>query len=400
MQRDVVLRVRVSESVRWWVRLLVLALAVLVMLPFGDVTRPMAYAVAASPFVALSATIAGRSLALVASVGLVVLIVVSFRRRFFCRWLCPTGVCTDAASRLGQRLRRRRPVLPAAGRWIALVTLGGALLGYPLLLWLDPLALFSGLFTIPQAGSSWWTWITLGAVPLLVVSSFFWPDVWCLRLCPLGGLQDLLAIFTRPWRRTGDAEAERSSQLVLGRRALVGSLLGLAWAGLARRVRGTETVVMRPPGAAPGGRFEELCLRCGSCIRICPASVLAPDLGTLGVTSFLSPVLTIGDDYCREDCVRCTEVCPSGAIGRVCLSEKISTPVGLAQVDYDVCLLSDDRECSECRNHCPFEAVRAVFSEETYSLKVLVDPDRCPGCGACQVACPTDPKSIFVTLDR
>lgn len=290
--------------------------------------------------------------------------------------------------------------VPAAGRWIALVTLGGALLGYPLLLWLDPLALLSALFAVPPTGSSPWAWTATAAVPLLMVISLLWPDVWCLRLCPLGGLQDLLSMATGPLRQTGDDAGAQTRSAVLGRRAAVGTLVGLGWAAVARQVRGAESAAMRPPGAAKGTQFEELCLRCGSCIRACPAGVLSPDLGEYGVASFFSPVLAFRNDYCREDCVRCTESCPSGAIRRLSVADKMTTPVGLARVDYDVCLLSDDRECSACRNHCPFDAVGIVFSEDTYSLTVLVNPARCPGCGACQVACPTDPKAIFVTVDR
>ena len=62
----------------------------------------------------------------------------------------------------------------------------------------------------------------------------------------------------------------------------------------------------------------------------------------------------------------------------------------------DLCLLGDDRECSVCRNRCPYEAIRLVFSEEEYTLTPVVDLDRCPGCGACEAACPTQPTKAIV----
>ena len=80
-----------------------------------------------------------------------------------------------------------------------------------------------------------------------------------------------------------------TSQVVLGRRAAVGTLIGLSWAAVARQVRGAESAAMRPPGAAAGAQFEELCLRCGSCIRACPAGVLSPDLGEIRYSLFLQP---------------------------------------------------------------------------------------------------------------
>ena len=53
-----------------------------------------------------------------------------------------------------------------------------------------------------------------------------------------------------------------------------------------------------------------------------------------------------------------------------------------------------------CRNHCPFEAIRLDFSEEFYTLTPRIDLDRCPGCGACEVACPTQPVKAIVVRGR
>jgi formate hydrogenlyase subunit 6/NADH:ubiquinone oxidoreductase subunit I len=72
--------------------------------------------------------------------------------------------------------------------------------------------------------------------------------------------------------------------------------------------------------------------------------------------------------------------------------------MGVPQVDMSICLLGYDRECSVCRNHCPFQAITYAFSEVEYTLTPQIDLTRCPGCGACQVACPTRPDKAIVVL--
>jgi formate hydrogenlyase subunit 6/NADH:ubiquinone oxidoreductase subunit I len=61
-----------------------------------------------------------------------------------------------------------------------------------------------------------------------------------------------------------------------------------------------------------------------------------------------------------------------------------------------VCLLGEDRECFLCRNHCPYEAITLVWSETDYMLTPKIDLQKCPGCGACEVVCPTSPGKAIV----
>jgi ferredoxin-type protein NapG len=62
----------------------------------------------------------------------------------------------------------------------------------------------------------------------------------------------------------------------------------------------------------------------------------------------------------------------------------------------DICLLGDDRECSLCRSWCPYEAITYEFSEIEYTLVPKIDPKKCPGCGACEMVCPTSPTKAIV----
>ncbi len=393
----------VRGRARWLVRGVVLAAAILVLLPAAGDSRLAVVVPALSPLVAVASMLAARTLQTTAWLGLAVGATALFRRRLFCRWACPTGTCADAVARIGLRLGRRCPRLPPLGQWIALLTFGGAALGYPLLLWLDPLAMFSGPFSIRHAGSSpavCWLAVGLAAVLLL---SIVWPGAWCARLCPLGAMLDVLSILAHAVRRviwpSTKSTLPRAS-LGLPRRAVLGALAGVLWAAAARAARASAARPLRPPGALDEARFAGLCIRCGNCLRACPTRIIRPDRGESGIAGLLTPAVDFRHDYCLEDCTRCTEVCPSGALVRLAPEDKPRAPIGVPRVDMNLCLLGDDRDCAACRNWCPYGAVSLVFSEQEYTLTPQVDLEKCPGCGACEVACPTSPVKAIVIVPR
>lgn len=396
---------------KWW-RVLVLALwaALAWPLPFwaGSALVPPA----TSPFVLLGAAMAARTVGFVALVGLPFLVLIFIVQRGFCRFVCPTGLLIDWAGWVGRQVIGRvgrigetecgtAPVAGGffktlrAGQWLALLTLGGAVLGWPLFLWLDPMALFGGgfgFFHRPLTAAS--VCAALG-LPLVLLLSLFRPNLWCGKLCPLGGLQDCASLLKKNLRSPPPVSTSAYSGPKLARRSLVALGLGAVGAAAARTVSGRREA-LRPPGGQPEPDFSALCVRCGNCIRSCPVKILRPDLGQHGVAGFLAPVLHLDDTYCREDCARCGEVCPSGAIRRFSLAEKPKAIIGQPKLAYLVCLLASEQECSECKNACPYEAIEIVFDKKEYRAKPKVIAERCNGCGACQIACPTSPKAIEV----
>ncbi len=393
---------------RLLVRALCLATAITLLLPLplpGDAVT-MWFVPALSPFVAVNAALAARTVSTVAAVGLAVGVIALARGRWFCRWVCPTGLTADAVGHVARRCGRRCPRLPAVGSWLALITLGGACLGYTLLLWLDPLALFAGAFRARSPGPQPLAWCALLGLPTVWLISLLWPGLWCARLCPLGATQDLLAraaasVRSFTIRRSSPAAAPATVNRPHGavrRRAVLGAALGVIWAAAVRRTRSAVAAPLRPPGARDELSFLGLCLRCGNCVRACPTQIIVPDLGDHGIAGWLAPVVVFHDNYCLEDCNRCLNACPSGALTRLTLEQKRHTPLGTPRVDMNVCLLGDDRDCGLCRNVCPFEAIQLVFSETEYTLTPVIDPDKCPGCGACEVACPTTPTKAIVVV--
>jgi ferredoxin-type protein NapF len=355
---------------------------------------------AASPLTAIASLVALWTVPATLWIGLVVGCIALVRRRWFCRWVCPTGTCADTASRLGLKARRRCARLPPVGQWIALVTIGGAALGYPALLWLDPLAMFSSSATLVQDSTSTAAWWGALGVALVLSLSLLWPGVWCTRLCPLGGLQDILGAIGRVPQKAAVAstgQARPTPGFRMSRRVVLGVLAGLGFSA-ATRTATTSPRPLRPPGALDEERFVGLCIRCGNCLRACPTRIIRPATGSHGIAALLSPMLDFTSDYCREDCTRCTEVCPSGALTRLTSEEKPAARIGLPKVDMNVCLLGDDRDCAVCRTWCPYEAIKYVFCEDpdVYTLVPQIDPEKCNGCGACQTKCPTEPVAAIV----
>jgi len=319
---------------------------------------------ALSPFLAVASAIAVRSAwAVLPAVPMLALL--AFRRRFWCRRLCPLGLIPEYCGKL--RKSRAVPVVPRLGWGFALATLAGAVVGYPLFLWMDPLALYSGMLNLST--------LAMAAIPALMLIGFLFPGAWCGKLCPLGATQDLLA--ARP----------RRSEVPF-RRGFLAVGAGAVVAAVAPRRSPS-----RPPGSVAA--FSGACIRCGSCVRACPTGIIRQATDWRDAAGLLAPTLHFtGRNYCLQDCNRCGEVCPSGAIRHLPLAEKNRQVIGIATIDHSACLLSEETECGVCVPRCPRGAIVDTFSAATYTAAVKVLRERCNGCGACVGICP--PKAVKI----
>ncbi len=312
------------------------------------------------------------------------------RKRWFCRYACPVGLLEDQLGRLNAPASAAWLRFPQLGPWVLLLTLGGAVLGYPLFLWLDPLAMFNGFV------NAWHSPIQLAAIivlPAILLVGIIIPSLWCMRLCPLGSMQDMLfapkAILKRRCRQC--PARSPANNAALARRAVLNASIGAAGmlaAGAAR----PQPAPLRPPGSLDDRRFRGVCIRCGNCIAHCPSRIIRPDTGGHGFTSLLSPLLSFEKDYCREDCHRCSQVCPSGAIARITLDEKQSRLIGVARIELPTCRLAAGEECNACIVHCPFDAVHIASTDGGFNTIPVIDEKKCNGCGACESVCPVRPS--------
>ncbi len=358
----------------------------------------------ASPFVATVSLITTFTLKMVMGLGLAIGIVTLFSRRWFCNWMCPMGLCMNTATWVGRRLGRRPHPGRAWGQWLVFLTFGGALFGLPLFLWLDPLSILAGAFLPKEQTGSLFAWASPLFFALLILLTAWWPHIWCTRTCPLGAFQDLLKMAAA----AGHSKVRRARHITSAspgtagigpaRRTFLGLAAGTAGAAIFRSFGIRKTHTLRPPGAISNPTFSALCTRCGNCARACPSQIITYNMKSREWTNLFTPTLQFDHDYCREDCVACSQVCPSGALQPLSVSDKTHAKFGVAQVNMDLCLLRDDRECSACQRWCPFDAVHYVFSKEHYTLNPVIDTDKCTGCGACQTYCPTQPQKAITIL--
>jgi ferredoxin-type protein NapF len=349
----------------------------------------------ASPFVAICSGIALRAISAGVGLGLVFAAAAVIKRRWFCRYACPTGLLFEGFASIGFQKSSWWRRCPPVGRYAALLTLAGAVIGYPVLLWMDPLSIFSSALALRSADSAIAGILAGLGLGVLILLSLASGQIWCSRICPLGGTQDLLAWAGSPWtsKSTQVGTAAPVNVGFLARRSFLVGAAGIGigfWGERVGAARG-DRAPLRPPGAVDEKHFAGLCIRCGNCVRACPSKIIHADTGQAGVAGLLAPTIRYEKKYCLEDCRACTQVCPSGALREMNLEQKRRYVIGEALVDGSQCLVPLGRkDCDACVRSCPLDAVRIHWDEERYVAYPVVSTGKCNGCGACEVVCPTE----------
>jgi len=153
-----------------------------------------------------------------------------------------------------------------------------------------------------------------------------------------------------------------------------------------------------PPGAVSLEHYLGRCTVCQLCISACPTHVLQPSFLGFFPRGIFVPEMDNVVSYCNYDCVRCSEVCPTGAIIPQGLEEKKLIQTGLAIFIEENCIVFTQKtECGACAEHCPTQAVKMVLDPEKRLRVPVITKEICVGCGACEHACPTRPyRAIYV----
>ena len=155
-----------------------------------------------------------------------------------------------------------------------------------------------------------------------------------------------------------------------------------------------RTTPPKPAGAQSLKHFTNSCTACQLCVSVCPNGVLRP---SSDIASLMQPEMQFENGFCRPECTRCSEVCPTGAIMKITPAEKSSTQIGHAVWIKDNCIVETDGViCGNCARHCPVGAIILVNKEGSPNLKIpVVNTERCIGCGECEYICPARPFSAI-----
>lgn len=176
----------------------------------------------------------------------------------------------------------------------------------------------------------------------------------------------------------------------------------------AGRKRFLNPKMIRPPGSLEEKEFLKKCIKCGSCMKICPTNALHPSFGETPIEALWTPILIPKIGYCAEACNLCSLVCPTGAIKPFTIEEKITKPIriGSAIIDQSKCLpYSFGTPCIVCEEVCPTSPKSIYFEEKEIftrdgSKKIKlpkVDLKYCTGCGICENKCPvTTSPAIYI----
>lgn len=158
-----------------------------------------------------------------------------------------------------------------------------------------------------------------------------------------------------------------------------------------------------PPGSVSARNMQRHCTACQLCVAQCPNHVLQPGTGDL--LTLMQPIMSYERGYCRPECNRCSQVCPTGAIKPITLEQKASTKIGTAVWTHFLCIPTRDKtedgtpvSCGNCARHCPTGAITMIQldeNDESSPMVPSINEAKCIGCGACEHVCPARPVAAI-----
>lgn len=365
---------------------------------------------------------------------LVVLGITAIFGRFYCSTICPFGILQEFAALVFRR--KTNPQKNAGFKYIVASLTFGALFGGSAVLirYIDPYSVFGSAISLSITGL-----IVLLAVFALV---FFKNRYFCTNICPVGAVLGLISKFslnkiyidkskcvscglcarTCPSgciskdEKTVDNETcvkclkcigacrqdaihygkepKQEIKFNVNRRKLIWAgaalvvLAGALKAGIELSEKAAEKVrnIILPPGAVNANRMFNKCLNCNLCIENCPNKILSKANDKFGAVHI---DYTKGEGFCKYDCNKCSQVCPSGAIKKISKEEKQKTRIAMATINSDKC-----SQCGACIYDCPAGAI------SKQDKKVTIDASKCIGCGRCKKSCRFEAIEIFAINEQ
>ncbi|MBI5029393.1 MAG: 4Fe-4S binding protein [Chloroflexi bacterium] len=400
------------------------------------------------PLQAIMSMIAAREILPLYLPAIVTIVATLVLGRVWCSWICPLGAILELFGPKGTR--KMKPWFRQIKYVFLIVIFVMALFGSLAFMWLDPITILvrgvadpiSVVWSIVEnPGFRVTTLLSIAMLALVIGLNFIEKRFWCRYLCPLGAIIGLGSKFAWIRRRVNEASCVKCGDCVKqcpmgaidpetikndpaecimcmdcaapcpktaitfgrqptprwhhefdpSRRELLGGAATAA-AGLVLFNTGFAQTksndLIRPPGVTNEAEFLDKCIRCDQCVQACATHALHPVSFGMTWDAFWTPVINGSLGYCNNDCNRCGQICPSGAIPALSLEEKRMQKMGIAVLAESLCI-----NCMVCEKACQLKAIDRIEIKKEGKNKPLpvVIENKCNGCGQCEYKCPAPP---------
>ncbi|MGH1349307.1 MAG: ferredoxin-type protein NapF [Methyloligellaceae bacterium] len=141
--------------------------------------------------------------------------------------------------------------------------------------------------------------------------------------------------------------------------------------------------VMRPPWSNEKNILS-LCTRCNKCSEACPEHIIATDKSGYPEVKF-----DLGEcTFCKE----CATACPEKLFN-------LEAPAWNNRVTVsDKCFVRSSIYCRSCGDMCQERAIHFRLLPEG-KADIIIDHEKCTGCGACQHTCPANAISLQINSE-